>query len=300
MMARFAEVAFLTKVDKTNLNASGTEGNVTTLKKTHEIDGTERIYISGVSAKYAVKQYLGELGWKLSPVRVKTKRAQITTECDPEEYIDDDLFGYMDTDRDLKRAAPVKTSGMVSLFEYLGDLNRGVRFDPTETASHSLYDIEIVTTVFRSNWAVELDRVGVTDEKGQKKSKAVPDEEREKRVKALLESLFNMWSRVKQSNFLSKLGPEVLVLVFRNDKTLTIADKLKIDKEFNLDVKSLSEAIQYHQDKIVKVYVGYFASFLKNCEELKRLQTEYPEKLEVMSLADLKSKVLSDDFKLYS
>jgi len=295
MKARFAEIAFLTKVDKANLNAAGTEGNLTILKKTREIDGTERVYISGASVKYAVKEYLQELGWKLSQVKVKTKKAQITTACQPEKYIDDDLFGYMDTERDLKRAAPVKTNGMISLFEYLGDLNRGVRFDPTKTAQHSLYDIEIATTVFRSNWAVELDRIGLLDD-----GKTIPDDERERRVKALLESLFNMWSRVKQSNFLCKLGPETLVLVLRNDKTLTIADKLKIDKEFNLDLKALKEAIRYGEDKIIKVYLGYFESFLKNHDELKSLRSEYPKILEVMPLADLKKKVLSDDFTLYS
>ena len=178
MKANFMEIAFLSKLEKTNINASGTEGNVTILKKTEEIDGTQRIYISGASLKYAIKTYLEENGWKLSEVKSKTKTAQITTECNPKERIDDDLFGYLDTETDKKRVAPVKTNGMISLFPYRGDLNRGVRFDP-KGKEHSLYDIEIATNVFRGNWAVELDRIG----KG--KDWEIPPNEKERRVISL-------------------------------------------------------------------------------------------------------------------
>lgn len=38
--------------------------------------------------------------------------AQISSACDPAKYIDDDLFGYMNTAKNLARYAPVKTSGV--------------------------------------------------------------------------------------------------------------------------------------------------------------------------------------------
>jgi len=293
MRANFMEIAFLSKLEKTNINASGTEGNVTILKKTEEIDGTQRIYISGASLKYAIKTYLAENGWILSEIKPKTRTAQITTECNPKERIDDDLFGYLDTEADKKRVAPIKTNGMISLFPYKGDLNRGVRFDP-EGKEHSLYDIEIATNVFRSNWAVELDRIGKGDDW------EVPAEEKEKRIKAFLKALFNLWSRVKQTNFLTKISPEVIVFAFRDDKTLTIADKLRIDENYNLDVEALKEALDYHKDSLKEVYIGGMKSFVKNWDDVVEELNGYLDgKIRVKDLPSLKDLVISNDFKFY-
>ncbi|MEM2857095.1 MAG: type I-B CRISPR-associated protein Cas7/Cst2/DevR [Candidatus Nitrosocaldus sp.] len=305
MRAKFMEVAFLVKVEKTNLNAAGTDGNITSLKKTTEVDDTQRIFISGASIKYAIKQYLADMGNKLSPIQPRTRRAQVTTECDAMQYIDDDLFGYMDTERNVRRVAPVKTNGMIALFPYANDLNRGVRFDPQST-QHSLYDIELVTTVFRSNWAIELDRIGKTSDNNELDENRgefdLEPDEKEKRVKVLLESLFNLWSRVKQSNYLTSLTPQVLAMVLRDDKTMTIGDKLSINNNYELDVNALNEVLVYHSKRIKEAYIGYFASFIRNSGELEKLNSlnSYNTKIEVMSLPELKQKVLSDEFKFFT
>lgn len=291
------EIVFLVKAEKTNLNAAGTDGNITSLKKTTEVDDTQRIFISGASVKYAIKQYLQDIGWSLSPLKGKSRQAQVTTECKPKEYIDDDLFGYMDTSRNVKRVAPVKTNGMIALFPYSNDLNRGVRFDP-EGTQHSLYDIEIVTTVFRSNWAVELDRIGKKSDNSEgEEDFDLNAGEKEKRIKGLLESIFNFWSRVKQTNYLTSLTPQVLAIVLRDDKTMTIGDKLSINANHELDINALEEVLTYHKKRLKEVYIGYFRSFLRNADEVNRLNSD---KAKVMSLPDLKNLILSDDFRFFT
>ncbi|GIU72270.1 MAG: type I-B CRISPR-associated protein Cas7/Cst2/DevR [Candidatus Nitrosocaldaceae archaeon] len=306
MKARFMEIVFLTKVEKSNINASGTEGNITTLKKTTEIDDTQRVFISGASIKYSIKEYLADLGFPLSPVISKaaedvesgTKASQITTKCDPQNYIDDDLFGYMNTATAQKRVAPIKTNGMISLFPYTNDLNRGVRFDP-KGQNHSLYDIEIVTTIFRSNWAVELDRIGREGDKD-----IISNEEKEKRIKAFIESIFNLWSRVKQTNYLTDISPQVITIVFRDDKTLTIGDKLRIDANYNLDIDALLEAIKRHKNRIKEFYIGYSRTFINNEEEskdaIKGLDEDIKAKVKVMDIVELKSEVLKNEFNLFT
>jgi CRISPR-associated protein Cst2 len=305
MRSKFMEIAFLTKVEKSNINAAGTDGNITSLKKTTEIDDTQRVFISGVSLKYSIKEYLRDLGYELSPIKGKEKGegkergAQITTECNPAKYIDDDLFGYMDTKSDNKRVAPVKTNGMIALFPYKNDMNRGVRFDP-EGQNHSLYDLEIVTTVFRSNWAIELDRIGIEslNSKDNKNEINIRNEEKERRVKAFLESIFNLWSRVKQSNYLTSISPQMIVLVFRDDKTLTIGDKLMIDENYNLNIDSLIETIDYHKNRIKEIYIGYSNSFIKNANKL--IEKCQNHSIEVIPIAELKNKVLSNEFRLFT
>ncbi len=300
--AKFMEIVFLTKAEKSNFNASGTEGNIISLKKTTEIDDTQRVFISGTSLKYSIKEYLRELQdehIKLSPVKSRSETAQITTECDPERYIDDDLFGYLDTSTDKKRVAPVKTNGMISLFSYKNDLNRGVRFDP-EGVNHSLYDIEIVTSVFRSNWAIELDRIG--KEIINKKEINISDEEKERRIKIFLVSLFNLWSRVKQTNYLTDISPRVITIVLRDDKTLTVADRLRIDINYNLDVDALKEAIMLHKDRIKEFYLGYSKSFINNVDALKRLNNDdkLSDRIKVMEIAELKENILGNEFKFFT
>lgn len=296
MRARFMEIAFLVKAEKTNLNAAGTDGNITSLKKTTEVDDTQRVFISGASVKYAIKQYLQDIGWRLSPAKGKTKQAQVTTECKPKDYIDDDLFGYMDTDKDVKRVAPVKTNGMIALFPYANDLNRGVRFDPQGT-QHSLYDIEIVTTVFRSNWAIELDRIGRRSDEKEGEDFDLAEGEKEKRLKALLEGIFNFWSRVKQTNYLTSLTPQVLAIVLRDDKTMTIGDKLSINTDYELDVHALKEALAYHRNRIKEAYIGYFSSFIRNGEEVNNIG-KY--EVRIMPLSELKNMVLGNDFRFFT
>jgi len=321
MKARFMELAFLAKLEKANPNASRTVGTLTELKKTTDIDGSQRIFVSGASVKYAIKQYLYETGWTKSTIAPKITRKikaaakksktensesqdeaaverQISTECDPQKFIEDDLFGYMDTSRNIKRTAPVKTNGMIALFPYPGDLNRGVRYDP-QGEEHSLYDIEVVTSVFRSNWAVELDRVGVSDDPKEGPKFDLEATDKEKRVKALLEAIFHFWSRVKQTNFLSGMGPEVVVMVMRDDKSLAISDKLRINTEYNLDTVSLIDALNLHKSRIKECYLGYSPSFVKNAEALLNSSKNFP-RMNVMHLAELCEKVLSDDFRIYT
>lgn len=291
----FLEIAYLTKIEKANPNASGTEGNITVLKKTEEIDGTARVFVSGTSIKYAIKEYWKSIGWKLSPIKEKEAATaeeggrQITTECNLEKYIDDDLFGYMDTSgqKTKKRVAPVKTNGLISIFPYRGDINRGVRFSQ-KSEDHSLYDIEITTNVMRGNFAIELDRIGYDDEK---KEMVINEAEKKKRIRALFEAIFNLWGGGHQTNFLTKLSPELMVVVFRNDKSLTIADKLRIDEKYNLDISALKEIIELFHDKIEKVLIGGLKSFVRNWPDIEGLKND---KIEVMELVRLKERLLKE------
>mgnify|MGYP000327141327 CR=1 FL=1 len=291
---KFLEIAYLTKIEKANLNASGTEGNVTILKKTEEIDGTQKVFVSGASIKYAIKEYWKSIGWKLSPIKEKSSTTaeeigrQITTECNLEKYIDDDLLGFMDTSggKTKKRVAPVKTNGLISVFPYKGDMNRGVRFDPTGKEQHSLYDIEITTNVMRGNFAIELDRIGYDDEKGKM---IIKEDEKKKRIEALFGAIFNLWGGGHQTNFLTKLSPEFMVIIGRNDKSLTVADKLRVDENYNLDVNALKEVLDLYRDKIGKVWIGGLKGFVKNWPEIEKLKDE---EIEVMELSELKENLL--------
>jgi CRISPR-associated protein Cst2 len=296
----FMEITFLARAEKSILNAAGNYGgNLTELKKTTEIDGTQRVFVSGSSIKWSIKQYWKEnherTGQDTSTVIPKVKvikqptatatttkrstdkssasstendstveeqrESQISSACDPEKYIDDDLFGYFDTAKGVVRNAPVKTSGMISLFGTRPDVDNLVRFSET-SEDHSLFDKEISTNIFRSSWAIELDRIGVAlVAKKELKGKNAVDIDigsdiKEKRVKLLLEAIFNLWQRTQQTNYLTNTQPQLMTVVFRNDKSLIVGDKLIFDQKSNLKVESLREIMHYHSDKISLAYTN--------------------------------------------
>lgn len=297
------ELTFLTKVEKSVLNAAGTSGgNLTELKKTTEIDNTQRIFVSGSSMKWSIKQYWKEnekmTKEKISPVMEKEAGAQISSSCDPSKYIDDDLFGYFNTGKNLARYAPVKTGGMISLFDVGPDIDNLVRYSE-KSQNHSLFDKEVSTNIFRSTWAVELDRVGKSESESEFKNTVdLPVAVKERRIKLFLEAIFNLWQRTQQTNYLINTQPDVMTVMFRQDKSLVVGDRLLIDTNYNLNLQNLEEMLRYHGNKISLEYIAAHKSFCKNFEELAKLTGSFDGKLAVSDLVDLKDKLLSEDFKL--
>jgi len=138
----------------------------------------------------------------------------------------------------------------------------------------------------------------VKDGKREIKDYVKPDM-KDKRLKEFFDALFNLWGGGHQTNFLTKLSPEVMVVVFRDDKTLTIADKLRLrikedgSGEYSVDIDALKEAIEFHKNRIDKVWIGAFKSFINNMKELEGLKNE---KVEVMDMSALKQKLMETKF----
>jgi CRISPR-associated protein Cst2 len=244
----FLEITFLTKVEKAILNAAGSSGgNLTELKKTTEIDDTQRVFVSGSSMKWSIKKYWEENADRtkeeISEIREKAEGSQISSACEPAKYIDDDLFGYFNTATNLARYAPVKTSGMISLFNVGPDIDNLVRYSK-KSQDHSLFDKEISTNIFRSTWAIETHRVGKAEKGSESKEKVdLPRDIKERRVKLFLEAIFNLWLRTQQANNLTNSSPDLMCMIFREDKALTIGNKLSVDKEYNVNIQGIEEML---------------------------------------------------------
>ncbi|WP_456422686.1 type I-B CRISPR-associated protein Cas7/Cst2/DevR [Thermococcus sp.] len=318
------EVVTLTKVEGANLNSNGTEGVIAVLKKVRDpVDGREYVRISGQSVKYHLRQLLKELGWELSQVVPKSEGGQkvIVSLGEPHRYIDDDLFGYMIAKKvdgknaTLRRTAVVRTNGMISLFPYQEDRDFGVRYDPSGD-NHNIYETEITTNVMRGNFFIELDRLGVfkeglevpklegletVKEKGPTGNEVtfyvLPKEEREKRLRAILEAIMNYYGGAKLSNFFTKTYPEVMVVALLKRKIPVIGDALRVktgyvDGKLVLDVERLKETVETFGDNIEKLYIGLFESRFANVDELKNA-FENMDNVEILSMKELRRKIHS-------
>lgn len=303
---RALEIVYLTGVEGANLNAAGTEGVISVLKKTEDITGQEFIRVSGQSVKYQIRQiWKDESSTPISPVKSRGALGKvIISEGKPIKYIDDDLFGYMIATAggklEKKRTGVVRTNGMISLFPYKGDRDFAVRYDPNDPAGkHNIYEVEITTNVMRGNFFVELDRLGIFEkiELGGKKDGEIPEKEKELRLHALFNAIFNYYGGAHLSNYFTKTYPEIIAIAILKRKSPVIGDKLvvtgKKDGKYIVDIARLKEAITTFDDNIEELLIGGFATVIENWQDITVLKNN---KVKVLSLKELKKEIADKKF----
>ena len=117
--ARALTITYLTPVSFASLNGSDKEAdNISNIKKiTRETD--QFPYVSAQAVRRALRDQLAVMGKTTSEGAAATMRkGAATTQQDPDQYIDDDLFGYMGTEeakegkkgKSTKRTSPVRVS----------------------------------------------------------------------------------------------------------------------------------------------------------------------------------------------
>ena len=84
-----------------------------------------------------------------------------------------------------------------------------------------------------------------------------------------------------------------MTVIFRKEKSLVVGNKLKIDRDYNLDLGALEEILQFHKNEICLGYVGSHKSFIKNFNDLSRLEKNFDGKLFTSDMITLKDKLLS-------
>jgi len=164
-MSKAISIGYLMKVSAANVNASHTEGNVIVTKKVTLPDGSTIPYISGQALRRMLRDRLEDLGWKLSEPFAQVSGQEVTPPVRPWEFIDEDLFGYLDPSGGRRRTSPVRVSAAVGLFPFQGDRDLGTRsfekFGRAMEAGGNMFETELYNNFFKGNILVELDRVGV-------------------------------------------------------------------------------------------------------------------------------------------
>lgn len=214
--AKALTITYLTPVSFASLNGSDKEAdNISSIKKISR--GTEQFpYISAQAVRRALRDQIATLGWELSEgVASSIKKGAATTKQEPEKYIDDDLFGYMGTEKgdeagkgkSIKRTSVVRVSPLISFDHYQGDLDFGTNYMGVEAGGDpNIFETEVHAGLYRGTILIELDRVGAGD--GFRKELKGP--EKAKRVKALVQSLKNLWTSGRQTRFLADISPKFM------------------------------------------------------------------------------------------
>ncbi|WP_018086138.1 type I-B CRISPR-associated protein Cas7/Cst2/DevR [Desulfurispora thermophila] len=240
--ARALTITYLVQTTLASLNGSDKEAdNISSIKKFTR--GTEQYpYGSAQWVRRALRDQLANLGWELSEgVAASIAKGAATTQQKPEQYIDDDLFGFMGTEKGAdnqkgsatKRTSPVRVSPLVAVDRYLGDLDFGTNYMSVQSGgTPNIYETEIHSGLYRGTVLIELDRVGC----GEGFAAELPAGEKARRVKALLAAVKNLWSSGRQTRFLADISPKFVAAALLKVKNpiflevvLPAADGVQVD-----------------------------------------------------------------------
>lgn len=258
-------LTFLTNVSMGSLNGSDKEAdNMSNIKKLTRGAKTYP-YMSSQAVRRALRDQLGTMGHSLSEGSAsEIKKGAAITQCLPKEFVDDDLFGFMDAQSSgtHKRTSPVRVSPLLSIDPYEGDLDFGTNYMAVEDGGNpNIFETEIHGGLYRGTILIELDAVGES-RKGEWESKEkrepwnVDTKEKAKRVTSLLQSVQHLWSSGRQSRFLSDISPKFVAAALLKAKVPIFLEAVERDAKTGIKTALLTEAVDDAKNIVEKHCFG--------------------------------------------
>lgn len=253
--AKALTITYLTSVSSASLNGSDKEAdNISSIKKLSR--GTEQYpYGSSQWVRRALRDQLASLGWELSEgVAAKIAKGAATTQQKPDKFIDDDLFGFMGTEKGegagkgaaTTRTSPVRVSPLVAVNKYEGDLDFGTNYMGVAAGGNpNIFETEIHSGIYRGTILIEVDRVGC----GDGFSEELKPEEKAKRVNALLSAFKNLWSSGRQTRFLADISPKFVATAMLSVKNPIFLETV-VPVEGGVNISLLAETLADFADEI--------------------------------------------------
>lgn len=276
MNANSITITYLSKVSLASLNGSDKEvDNINPIKKVTLQSGEELPYVSSQAIRRALRDKIEELGLTLSPVgESSTSKGAPKTALDPIKYIDDDLFGYMDAQAGKDggagtsnvRTSPVRVESLLALATYKGDLDYATNFMGKKIGLNpNIFETEIHSGVYRGTILIELDRIGrefeiVPGKEGKvttrslKVKELVNNEEKAKRVHALLDALQMLWSSGRQSRFLADISPKFFAAALMKSKNPIFLEAVNLNENGQIDTKGI-QSVASDYEKFIDQHV---------------------------------------------
>ncbi len=309
-MSKAISLGYLFKVSAGNVNASHTEGNVSVTKKVTLPDGSTLPYISGQAIRRMLRDRLEDLGWTLSEPFCEVSGQEVTPPVRPWEFIDEDLFGYLDPSGGRRRTSPVRVSAAIGLFPFQGDRDLGTRsferFGQAMSEGGNMFETELYANVFRGAMLVEVDRLGsfttlevreneIPNELVREENRfSISPEEKAKRIQALLEALELLWGGGRTARMLADLSPRFLAYARLSVKHPVFLENIEVEFQggkHRLALSPLQNALERFQDRMAKAIFGLEPGFFINEDEIREVLSSYGE---VVSLSQAINKAKED------
>lgn len=244
-------------------------GNIATLKHITRAGGNDYTYISRQALRYSI---ISQLGWDNSEVEAMGSGEKKVIQFKPGATIDQfpelDLFGYMKTIKGKGadvRAAVVRLSNAIALEPYSSDMdfltNMGLAKRIGE--KNSIAQSEIHKSFYAYTITIDLNRVGKIDDQAISDKIEVTQEEKRKRVQALLKTLEVLYRDIKGRR--ENMAPVFAIGGIYEAKNPYFENRLKLHNGI-LDTNMIKETMESISTDTL---IGYLSGSFKNDTGIK-------------------------------
>ncbi|MFT8323296.1 MAG: type I-B CRISPR-associated protein Cas7/Cst2/DevR [Bacillus sp. (in: firmicutes)] len=250
-------------------------GNVTSLKKLTRGTGDSFTYISRQALRYNIIQQMGE---DRTPLELDKSVIQFAPDALISDYPEIDLFGYMKTNKATKtRPAVVRLSNAIALESFQADTdfltNKGL-LDRYQLASGNdgkeqlkggnIAQSEIHHSYYTYTITIDLDQVGIDH---NEKEISVSNEEKAKRVNALLQTLKFLYRDIKgrRENF----SPIFVIGGVYDIKNPFFENRMKV-KNNRLNVETLQGVLSLDTQVAENTKCGLIEGIFNNDEQIQQ------------------------------
>jgi len=277
-------ITYLAYVSFASLNGGDSDtDNINVIKKITASDGKQFPYVSSQAIRRALRDQLTTLGLELSPVTASgtdNEKHPPMTQCNPVAYIDDDLFGYMNAQKEtIKRTSPIRVSPLIALSEYKADLDFGTNYMGKDTGyDPNIFETEMHRGVYRGTILIELDRIGtqdgfiIQDKKSQKTDNSLDNILKAGRLFAFIDAFQNLWSSGRQSRFLADISPKFIAAAYLKSKNPIFLEALDACPDISVLNSIINDYSPFIQDS---VYAAAQSFITLDDPEVKTLQDGY-------------------------
>lgn len=265
--AKALTITYVTRASYASLNGSDKEAdNISSIKKIKMQDGREYPYCSSQAIRRALREQLAVLGYELSEgVQGEQKKGAGTTKCEPERYIDDDLFGFMNAGKS-KRTSPVRVTPAIALNPYQGDMDFGTNYMSVKAGGNpNIFETEIHSGYYYGTILIELDRVGVKGNDGYELN--LSSEKKANRVIALINAIQNLWTVGRQSRFLTDMSPKFVSAALMKVKNPIYMECIRLTDEDAIRDDILQSTTKDFEHMIIKATQGERKGFFNQDNE---------------------------------
>lgn len=278
-------ITYLSKVSFASLNGADKDvDNINPIKKITLNNGQELPYVSSQAIRRALRDKLEELGWELSEIsEASAKKGAPKTMCNPRDYIDDDLFGYMNAEKGEEgakgsstiRTSPIRVEALLSLDKYQGDLDFGTNFmgkgkkdAQGKDIQPNIFETEIHSGIYRGTILIELDRVGCKE--GFEKE--LTSDEKIKRVQGFIDAFQNLWTSGRQSRFLADISPKFIAAAYMKTKNPVFMEAVDLIEPKKINVQELSTVKSDYDEFIIETVLAEQKAVFNSGDDIVNLK----------------------------
>lgn len=279
-------ITYLSKVSFASLNGADKEvDNINPIKKVTLANDEQLPYVSSQAIRRALRDQLASLGWTISNIQeASAKKGAPKTMMNPIEFIDDDLFGYMDASpgkdgekgKSTIRISPIRVESLLGMSTYKGDLDyatnfmgKGHKTTSGEDIQPNIFETEIHSGFYKGTILIELDRIGAGQ--GFEEDGELAGDEKAKRVLGLLDAFQNLWSSGRQSRFLADISPKFIAAAYMKAKNPIFLESVQIVEGNKVNIGQLDQVAKDYERFVEDYILAGQSAIFNNGNEMSSL-----------------------------